>query len=118
MSKVQDGLSHKKAIELASEIERTEAALKEMKKQLREFVEKNGDLETSDKIWKLTTSESWKFDPEGLKEMSELMALEGYNPFEFFQLPKRNLDKLGWDESVLAQFGQKRETKRFVSRKK
>jgi len=118
MSKVKDELSHEKAVELASEIERTEAALRQMKKQLREYVKNNGDLETSDKVWQMTTSESWRFEPEALKEMSEMMALEGYNPFEFFQLPKRNLDKLGWSESVLTKFGQKRETQRFTSRKK
>lgn len=106
------------AIELAGEIERAEAALKQMKDQLKAFVDENGSVETSDKVWDYNVSVSWKFDGESLKRMSQDMALDGLNPWEMLSLPSSSLKKLGWSEDVLSQYGTKKETRRFASRKK
>lgn len=111
-------LTEEQAIELAGEIEWTEAAVKEMKNQLKDYVKQYGELETSEKIWEMSSSISWKIDAGTLREMSQDIVLEGFNPWELLSLPKSSLDKLNWDEDVLAQYGTKKETQRFTSRKK
>ncbi|MFD1363162.1 hypothetical protein [Lentibacillus salinarum] len=111
-------LTEVQAVELAGEIEWTEAAVKEMKNKLKEYVKKHGVLETSDKVWEMSTTISWQFDPDTLRSMSQDIVLEGFNPWELLTLPKKSLDKLDWEEDVLAQYGTKKETSRFTSRKK
>ena len=110
--------SHEKAIQLANEIERLEAVLKSMKAQLKAFVDTHGPVETHDSIWGYTTSVSWSFEPESLKELAQMLAVEGKNPWKYLSLPAAKIKKLEWDENILSQYGKKRETKRFVSRKK
>ncbi|MFD1362783.1 hypothetical protein [Lentibacillus salinarum] len=111
-------LTEEEAVELAGEIEWAEAAVKSMKDKLKEYVKEYGSIKTSNKVWEMSTTTSWKFDPEALKSISEMMGVEGYNRWELLSLPKKSLDKLGWEDDVLAQYGIKKETQRFTSRKK
>lgn len=106
------------AVALANEIERAEAAVKQMKESLKAFVEDNGPVETSDKVWDYNTSVSWKFGGESLKQMAQDIALEGFNPWDLLTLSSASLKKLGWGEEILSQYGTKKETNRFSSRKK
>ena len=110
--------SLEKAVQLANEIQRLEAVLKSMKAQLKAFVDQHGSVETHDTVWGYVTSVSWDFEPEQLKELAQMIAVEGENPWEYLSLSATSIKKLGWEESVLSRYGTKRETKRFVSRKK
>src|SRR5699024_6024695 len=104
--------------ELANEINRLDSALKTMKSELKKFVEENGSIDTGQEVWDFYESVSWKFDEEGLKELARIIAFEGHNPWRLMNLPKSNLNKLGWDESYLETMGEKKVTLRFTSRKK
>lgn len=106
------------AVKLAAEIERMESALKLLKAELKRFVDQNGAIETGDKVWNYSVSVSWDFHEAGLREMADQLALEGINPWEMMTISPANLKKIGWDEETLLQFGQKKETKRFSSKKK
>lgn len=106
------------AVKLAAEIERMESALKLLKAELKRFVDQNGAIETGDKVWNYSVSVSWDFHEAGLREMADQLALEGINPWEMMTISPANLKKIGWDEEALLQFGQKKETKRFSSKKK
>lgn len=110
--------SVEQAVKLANEIERAEAALKSMKDALKSFVDKYGPVETTDKVWGYYSSVSWNFEPEKLKDMAQAIVLEGLNPWEMLTFPATSIKKLGWEDSVLAQYGTKKETRRFTSRKR
>lgn len=117
ISLMEQDLNHKQAVDLANEIARLEAVVKDMKNQLKGFVEANGPIETGDQIWRFNESISWKFKGETIKELMSMMALEGVNPWEMIQLPKRSLDKLGWGDDFLVKYGEKKVIKRFVANK-
>lgn len=106
------------AIELANEVVRLEAAIKELKETMKAYVEVNGPIETNDVVWDFTVSESWKFTAVQMKEVAQNIAMDGKDPWEFMGLSAPNLKKLEWDESFLSKLGKKTETKRFTSRKK
>ncbi|MFS0688976.1 hypothetical protein AB1K89_07020 [Sporosarcina sp. 179-K 8C2 HS] len=106
------------AVKLGREIERVESALKAMKAQLKAFVDINGPVDTGDVIWDYTVSASWQFDEKGLKELAQNMVLEGVNPWKMLNITASNLKKMGWDDAVIAKMGEKKETRRFSSRKK
>lgn len=106
------------AINLGKEIERVEAALKAMKAELKAFVDVSGPVDTGDVIWDYSISASWSFNEEGLKELAQNMVLEGVNPWKVLNITASNLKKLGWDDAVVAKMGEKKETRRFSSRKK
>ena len=110
--------TQEEAVDLANEINRLDSALKTMKSELKKFVEEQGSIDTGEEIWDFYESVSWKFDEEGLKELARIIAFEGYNPWSLMNLPKSNLNKLGWDESYLETMGEKKVTHRFMSRKK
>ncbi len=110
--------SRQEASELAMEIERMEASLKTLKAELKRFVDQNGAIETGEKVWNYNTAVSWEFHESGLKEMATQLALEGINPWAVMTISAANLKKIGWNEDVLRQFGQKKETKRFSSKQK
>lgn len=104
------------AVNLANEISRLEAIVKSMKDELKKHVEAYGPVDTGTETWNFYESVSWKFDD--LRKVAEGIVLEGKNPWEMLSLSATNLKKLGWDEAVLSQFGKKRVTQRFTSRKK
>lgn len=106
------------AVQLANEIERLEAVLKSMREELKYFVDKNGAVETSDKVWDYSNSISWSFGSEQLKTMSQDMVLEGINAWDILSISSTGLKKLDWDDNILAKYGKKKATKRFSSHKK
>lgn len=110
-------MTEKEAIQLALEIERTESALKQMKAELKEYVQVNGELNTGEKVWLLDQSISWSFDADGMKKIAEGLVLEGKNPWQYLNITPATLRKLDWNENVLENYGKKRITNRFVSRK-
>ncbi|MEN1970102.1 hypothetical protein WMZ97_18780 [Lentibacillus sp. N15] len=111
-------MTTKEAVVLANEIERVESSLKLMKKNLQKFVDVNGEVHTSDKIWGYFESVSWKFDADSLKKVAEGMILDGRNPWELLNVTTANLKKLDWKDEVLEQYGGKRNTtSRFQGRK-
>ncbi|MBM7716065.1 hypothetical protein JOC94_003076 [Bacillus thermophilus] len=114
----QQTMTLEEAVKLANEIERIEAAAKQMKADLRKYVEQNGPVETADTIWNVNEAVSYKFDARQLKEVAQHIALGGDNPWDYLGITASNLKKLEWDEAFLAKLGQKTVTKRFVSRKK
>lgn len=111
-------LTQEEAIQIALEIEHLEAVLKTKKQQLKEFVDQNGGSFTAgDKIWGYSESVSWQFRGTALKELATVIALEGENPWEILSLSSTAIKKLGWDEDFLSQYGEKKVTKRFGSKK-
>ncbi|MFC5591667.1 hypothetical protein ACFPRA_22535 [Sporosarcina soli] len=106
------------AIKLGKEIERVESALKGMKAELKAFVDVNGPVDTGDVIWDYFISASWQFDEKGMKELAQNMVLEGVNPWKMLNITASNLKNMGWDDAVIAKMGEKKETRRFASRKK
>ncbi|MDT3417140.1 di/tripeptidase [Brevibacillus aydinogluensis] len=107
------------AIVLAKEIERTEAALKQMKEQLKAYVEEHGPLNTGECTWDFYPRCEWKFEPDKLKKMMQDAFIElGINPFEYLKPNTTSLKKLKWGDDKLAQYGKRVETgKVFDSRK-
>ena len=53
-----------------------------------------------------------------MKELAQNMVLEGVNPWKMLNITASNLKKMGWDDAVVAKMGEKKETRRFASRKK
>jgi hypothetical protein len=105
------------AINMANEIERYEGALKQMKDALKKFVEANGPVDTGDKVWDFSDSVSWDFAPEKLKELAAEILMMGHNPWELMSIGSRELAKTGLTERALEQYGQKKITRRFASKK-
>jgi len=106
------------AIAMANEIERYEAAVKQMKDMLKIFVEKTGlPVDTGEKVWDFSISTSWSFSPEQLKDLAAEILMMGHNPWEYLGLGSREIEKLNLTESVLKQYGTSKETKRFTSKK-
>lgn len=106
------------AINLANEVERIEAVLKVMKDQMKAYVQKNGPIETDSVIWDFNESVSYSFNPDQMKNIAENIVLEGENSWALLSISSSNLKKLGWSDSFINQLGQKKITKRFISRKK
>jgi len=100
--------NHEDATELAYFIERQEQGLKLMKEKLKAFVKLNGPVETNEKVWDFVPSTSWDFSPEAYSDMAAGIAVEGKNPFMYFSLGAKGIEKLGWDESVLSLYGTKK----------
>lgn len=117
-SVIEKALTKEDAVKMANEIAWLEATVKELKNQLKDYVEKNGIVETNDMIWGFTESVSWHFPGDKLKEIMTMMALDGVNPWELISLPKKSLDKLNWKDEFLRQYGERKVTKRFASKKK
>ncbi len=106
------------AIAMANEVERHEAALKQMKDALKTFVEESGlPIDTGEKIWDLSLSESWSFEPDNLKALASEILLMGYNPWEYLDLGSKAIDKLNLTKDMLKQYGSSKTTKRFAGKK-
>jgi len=117
-SVIEKPMTQAEAVAMANEIVRLEAVAKELKNQLKIYVEMYGSVETNDQIWGFNESVSWSFPGDKLKEIMTMIALDGYNPWEMISLSKRSLDKLGWNDDILKQYGEKKVIKRFASKKK
>ncbi|MFC2946777.1 hypothetical protein [Virgibacillus sediminis] len=94
--------THEEAVQLANEINRLEAALKQMKSVLKSYVKEQGGIDTGEEVWDFYESVSWKFDRQHLKELAGEMAMEGIDPWEMLNI----------------KLGTKKVTQRFTSRKK
>lgn len=117
MGELKLASTQEEAVDLANEINRAEAAVKQMKEQLKEYVKDYGAVDTGQEIWNFFDSVSWKFDRNGLKEVARNMVVDGIDPWEQMTVSKKKIDDLGWDDKFLEQLGQKKVTKRFASRK-
>lgn len=105
------------AIEMALEIERTEAAVKKMKETLKVYVDENGALQAGDKVWDYSQSVSWSFNAVQLKDLAIAITAEGKNAWDFLKLPADSIKKLGWEEKSLEQYGSSKITNKFSSKK-
>ncbi len=110
-------VTREEMVQKALEVERLEAALKQMKAEMKEWVDANGPLHAGDKVWDYQTSVSWEFSSVNMKEVCQLIALEAKNPWEFLSLPAAAIKKLEWDEKTLIQYGKRKETRKFWYRK-
>ncbi|WP_126429963.1 hypothetical protein [Brevibacillus marinus] len=112
-------VEYQQMVELAKEISRTEAALKQMKEKLKSYVEKHGPLNTGEVTWDFYSRTSWDFAPDQLKKMMQDLVIEtGANPFEYLKPDTAALKKLKWTEEKLSQYGARVEVgKTFDSRK-
>ena len=110
--------SIQEAITMASEIERYEGSLKQMKDALKAFVAETGlPVDTGEKVWDFSSSESWSFSAENLKALASEILLLGFNPWEHLDLSSRAIGKLNLTQDVLAQYGKSKTTTRFTSKK-
>lgn len=108
--------TQQEAIELANEIERIEATLKQLKDNLRGYVEVHGPVNTGEKVWSCNNSVSWRF--ADMRKLAEGIVLDGKNPWAFMTITAANLKKLGWDDVVIEAYGGKKSvTTRFSGRK-
>lgn len=106
------------AIKIALEVERTEAALTQMKAELKAYVEANGPLKAGDKQWDFFPSYSWSFKPEKLKELALGITIEGKNPWTYLNLSADSIKRLGWNEETLSKYGTRViSSKAFKSKK-
>lgn len=112
-------LTESEAIELSKEVIRLEATTKAMKDKLKAYVEDNGSLLADDVIWNIQEAESWKYNPDKIKDFMKSLIIDGYttNPYELVTFSKPKIDKLGLDEEYLKNFAQKSITKRFGKKK-
>jgi|SRR5690606_26266634 len=110
-------LTQEEAVKLALEIERAEAALKQMKNRLKEYVDANGPLQAGDKMWDYYPTVTWEFEPDKKKELAVAIAAEGKNPWEYLTFPASAIKSLGWTEESLLAYGSPKITRRFDSRK-
>ena len=110
--------SIQEACAMASEIERYEGSLKQMKDALKAFVAETGlPVDTGEKVWDFSSSESWSFSAENLKALASEILLLGFNPWEHLDLSSRAIGKLNLTQDVLAQYGKSKTTTRFTSKK-
>lgn len=117
MTTATASMTKDEAIEMALEIERTEAAMKKMKEALKAYVDEHGALRAGDKVWDYSQSVSWSFDAMQLRELAVAITAEGKNAWDFLKLPADSIKKLGWEETALEQYGSTKITNRFGSKK-
>ncbi|WP_047980670.1 hypothetical protein [Ornithinibacillus contaminans] len=110
-------LTQEEAVALANEITRLDSAVKQMKNQLKEYVDEHGSVEAGGNIWGYSESVSWKLESKKMKDLMAMITIEGFNPLEMLSISKSNLDKLGWSDDVLKQYGEKKVSSRFGSKK-
>ena len=95
---------------LAAKILQTESALKSMKDELKQFVEKVGPVRVQDKIFSITESESTKYDKEDIQKIVHTLSLASKNLFDFYDVTakvKRKLVKEGvFTEDELNKLGK------------
>src|SRR5690625_2880135 len=102
---VKEAMTMEKAIELANEIERVETALKAMKDELKVFVEKNGTVDTGERIWNFNESVSWNIKSDKLEALADYIYLSGKNHWDYFNITPANIKKLDFNDEILEQFG-------------
>ncbi|MBT9281993.1 MAG: hypothetical protein KM312_04965 [Hydrogenibacillus schlegelii] len=109
-------LQKARAEQLAREIFRLEAALKQLKDELKAIVEEHGPITVDGRVWNFYPSVEWKFTPQGLREFAEALALDGVDPWSVLDVSSTALKKLGIGEDVLSGFAEKKVTLRFYAK--
>lgn len=97
------------AIALAMQIERYEQGVKIMKEKLKAYVELNGPVTANGKVWDFFYSSSWDFEPDRLKVLAGMIAVDGHNPFDYLSLSSAALKKLKYSEEMLSLYGSKKQ---------
>lgn len=114
-------MTQEDAVALANEIERVEAALKQMKEQLKLFVQVNGPVCDGDQIWDMYPSVKWTFSSEKKRELAMMLAIEGADPWDYLELGSKQVkkikDKLGWQDQHFLQYGINSTSNSFRSKK-
>lgn len=113
---IKEELNEAEAIELANEILRLESALKQMKEKLKKYVKENGEVDTGERIFYFSESTKWNFKPDGLKLLADYIHLSNKDCWDYLTISSAGLKKLNFDDKILAKFGEKRTSTRFVSR--
>lgn len=108
-SKKADEMQLEDAVALAQQLERYEQAVKLMKDKLKAYVELNGPVTANGKVWDYFTSSSWQFEPDRLKVLAGMIAVDGLNPFEYLSLSSAALKKLKYTDEMLNQYGTKKQ---------
>lgn len=112
-------MTHEDAVNLANQIERIEAGLKQMKESLKQYCVQNDTcIETETSVWDFYPSVSWSFSPEAKKRMAMDLAVDGTNPWEILSYSSSDLAKTGWDTAVLKNYGEAKIRNSFRSKKR
>lgn len=105
-----DQMNLEDAVALAQQLERYEQAVKLMKEKLKAYVELNGPVQANGKVWDFFySSSSWEFEPDRLRTLAGMIAVDGHNPFEFLSLSSSALKKLKFSDELLSQYGSKKQ---------
>ena len=98
---------------VAAEVIRLEAALSDMKDNLKAWAKDNGAISVGDSTFDFVSSISWNIGAEKLYELCAELYDAGINAFEYLTLTASNLKKMGIDEERLATYGKKKISKTF-----
>lgn len=102
--------SKEDAVNLALQIERCDAAIKQMKDKLKAYVNLNGSVETDSKTWGFVPAYKWEFTEESYTELAATLSIDDINPYKYFKLGATEIEKMlkaGIDEEFLMQFGSR-----------
>ncbi len=108
--KVEDRVD---AERVAAEVIRLEAALSDMKDNLKVWAKDNGAIAVGDSIFDFVPSISWNIGAEKLYDLCSELHDAGIDVFEYLTLTASNLKKMGIDEERLATYGKKKISKTF-----
>lgn len=112
----KSSITKEEAEQIAVEILRLEAALKQMKDKLKDYVDKNGELVAGNKVWGYQESITLKMTGEQKRKVAEVMAVDGIKVWDHVSISASTLLELGWGKDSLSQFGEVKVNKRFSSR--
>lgn len=101
------------AKKLATEVIRLEAALDDMKGNLKEWVKTNGDVAIGSSAFSFVPSVSWNIGAEKLYELCSELHDNGIDVFQYLTLTAANLKKIGVTDDQLFLYGKQKTTKTF-----
>lgn len=105
-----------RAAQIAREIYRLEAVVKQMKDELKAIVEEAGPVLVDGRKWDFYPAVDWKFSAEGLRSFAEVLALDGIDPWSVLDVSSSALKKAGIGEDVLSRYAEKKVTMRFLAK--
>ncbi len=98
---------------VAAEVIRLEAALADMKDNLKAWAKENGGISVGDSTFDFVPSVSWNIGAGKLYELCAELHDAGIDAFEYLTLTASNLKKIGIDEEKLTNYGKKKISKTF-----
>lgn len=107
------GLNHEQAIKTAEEILRLEAALKKMKDDLKDYVERNSEVVAGGKVWGFSESLTLKLTTEQKREVATLLTMQGIDCWDVLKISTTDLQKVGWTSEDMKNVGTVSYTRRF-----